>query len=57
MCQTSPNMRKNDLCKKFLNEWLHYCSNYDCIKYIVNMKNIKDESFLIRSQCDNQYCY
>jgi len=53
MCQTSPSIwRKNDLCKKFLNEWLHYCSNYNCIKYIDNMKNIKDESFLIRSQCD-----
>lgn len=54
MCQTSPNIwRKNDFCKKFLTEWLHYCCQYDCIKYIDNRfdKNIVEKD-LIRSQCD-----
>ena len=54
MCQTSPNIwRKNDLCQKFLNEWLYYCCQYDCIKYIDNMdkKNV-EEKHLLRSQCD-----
>ena len=37
MCQASYSIwRKNDLCKKILTEWLHYCCQYECIKCIDN---------------------
>ena len=51
MCQASYSIwRKNDLCKKLLTEWLYYCSQYECIKCIDNIKNFVENVPLIRSQ-------